>query len=129
MRTVDDIESWLLQLDLPFERVAPSMWVISQDAGPLSRVVLFLDDGVAWFRLKVVELGTLHPTALYRRLLELNASDLIHCAYAIEENAVVLVASQVLATFDSAECQAVLDAFAVAVSTHHSALAELLGER
>ncbi len=126
MRTVEEIESWLIDLEQPFERVGPTMWVISVDAGALSRVVLYLDEGIAWFRLKVVDLGAEPPPAVFRRLLELNASELNHCAYGVEDNAVVLVASQVLETFDAQEFHAILDAFAVAVSTHHALLTQLL---
>jgi hypothetical protein len=78
------------------------------------------------FRLKVVDLPSEPAPKLLHKLLELNASDLVHCAYGIEEQAVVLVASTLMSTFDRAEFQAILDAFAVAVSTHHGLLSELL---
>jgi hypothetical protein len=126
MKTTSDLENYLMTSEFAYERLGESMWVISGDSGPLSHVVLWLDEDVVGFRLKVVDLPSEPAPKLLHKLLELNASDLVHCAYGIEEQAVVLVASTLMSTFDRAEFQAILDAFAVAVSTHHGLLSELL---
>lgn len=126
MKTASDLESYLISSELPYERVGDNMWVVSVDSGSMSHVVVWIDADVVGFRLKVADLGEATPAPLLRKLLELNASELVHCAYGVEENAIVLVASQLMSTFDLEEFQAVLDSFAIAVSTHHSILSALL---
>jgi hypothetical protein len=126
MKTASDLETYLISSELPHERIGDNMWVVSVDSGSMSHVVLWIDSDVVGFRLKVTDLGDKAPGPLMRKLLELNASELVHCAYGIEEDAIVLVASQLLSTFDLEEFQAILDSFGIAVSTHHSILSALL---
>ena len=126
MKTASDLESYLISSELPYERVGDNMWVVSVDSGSMSHVVVWIDADVVGFRLKVADLGEATSASLMRKLLELNASELVHCAYGVEENAIVLVASQLMSTFDLEEFQAVVDSFSIAVSTHHGILSALL---
>ena len=63
---------------------------------------------------------------LFRRLLELNASDLMHAAYAIENSVVVLAAARELDTLDINELEAVFADISMALSEHVPALRQLV---
>jgi hypothetical protein len=61
---------------------------------------------------------------LYRRLLELNATDLVHAAYALEEGDVILTATLPVENLDFNEFQATIDSFQVALASHLESLSE-----
>ena len=65
---------------------------------------------------------TENQEALFRLLLELN-NTLMHCAYAIQDDRVVLSGAQPLENLDQNEFQAVVDDMAVALDSHQAALA------
>jgi hypothetical protein len=60
---------------------------------------------------------------LYKRLLELNATDLVHAAYALEESDVILTETLELENLDFNEFQATVDSFHVALASHLELLA------
>ncbi len=60
---------------------------------------------------------------LMRKLLELNATELVHGSYGIEESTVVLTEALQLETLDFEEFQASLDSIVLALDSHLSALA------
>ena len=55
---------------------------------------------------------------LFRRLLELNASDLVHGAYGVEEGDVILSESLELENLDFNEFQASVDSMQLALASH-----------
>ena len=76
-------------------------------------------------RTKVLDVPTGDPvrcTDLYRRLLELNATDLVHGAYGIEEDDIILSDSLELENLDFNEFQASVDSMQLAVASHLESL-------
>jgi hypothetical protein len=119
MVTREDVESFLLRTELPYEEVEEGMWVArmgEEEAG----LVIHHSPPVLVFRLKVLDLpGDEGKCAgLYRRLLELNATDLVHAAYALEEDDVILTHTLELESLDYGEFQATVDSFQVALASH-----------
>ena len=55
---------------------------------------------------------------LYQTLLELNASDLVHGAYGLEGDEVILVDALELQDLDYSEFQASLESLSLAVTSH-----------
>ena len=55
---------------------------------------------------------------LNRRLLELNATDLVHGAYGIEEDAIIIAEALELAHLDYEEFQAAYESITVALASH-----------
>jgi hypothetical protein len=81
-------------------------------------------------RIKVLDLppdnGDGRMSQLYRKLLELNAGDLLHGSYGIEENEVVLSDALELETLDFSELRSSYESMVLAASTHLSQLVELV---
>jgi hypothetical protein len=123
MVTREDMESYLLRLEQHFDEVEPGMWVAQ--AGDGARVVVHLSPPLLLIRAKVLDLPEEEDrcTGLYRRLLELNASDLVHGAYGIEEDEVILSDSLELENLDFNEFQASMDSMQVALASHMETLA------
>jgi hypothetical protein len=61
--------------------------------------------------------------ALYRRLLELNANDLVHGSYGLEDGEVVISDTLELETLDFEEFRASLESLTLAVTSHGPELA------
>ena len=124
-RTADDVENYLLQLDRRFEN----------DGGTF---VISGGDGVAPIAIRVAPpivevraaIGPVppdpdHQVKLFRRLLEYNATDLMHAAYGVEGKTIVLGAGLVLDTLDLTELEATLSDVDLALARHVSELHEI----
>jgi hypothetical protein len=127
MISKEDLESYLLRMGVEHEEVDENMWLIKPHE--TTQVVVNFTPPVVLLRLKVMELpraqnGMLAP--FYRRLLELNASDIVHGSYGIEENDVVLSDALELEDLDYSELRSSYESMVLAASSHVSELAELI---
>lgn len=123
MRTREDIEAYLLRSGLPHEEVEADMWLV-HDPGSGERIVVRLADEMVLFRVKVMELeGVRQKEKLFARLLELNASEMLHGSYGLSDGAVVLTCVLRLASLDYEELQGTIDDFSLALTNHYEMLA------
>jgi hypothetical protein len=124
MKTAEDIESYLIQIDTPFERVGIGMWQL-KEIGP--DLVISLADSVVAFRLKLMDASKVPAPKrepLYHALLGLNATEMLHGAYGLENGAVVICAALQLENLDLNELQATIDDIGMAASNHYSTLSK-----
>ena len=123
MRARDDIESYLARAEVPYEEVGEDgMWLV-RDSSLGENIAIQSTDSLLLFRVKVLELREVtDKAALYEELLNLNASDLVHGAYGISEDAVVLTCTLQMENLDYNELQAVLDDFSLALANHYEKL-------
>jgi hypothetical protein len=124
MKSAEDVESYLLRMDVAHETVKPGIWVVKTDGSPL---VVSLAGPVVAFRLKVMELPRTGREELYRTLLGLNTTEMVHGAFGLEGDSVVIVHALELENLDLNELQAVIDDMSMAVAKHQSTLATLAG--
>jgi hypothetical protein len=123
MRARDDIESYLARAEVPYEEVGEDgMWLV-RDSSLGENIAIKAADSLLLFRVKVLELREVtDKAALYEELLNLNASDLVHGAYGISEDAVVLTCTLQMENLDYNELQSVLDDFSLALANHYEKL-------
>ncbi len=126
MATKDDVEQFLTRLEadgVHAKEVGKGLWVLSTSPDA-PEVVVHYDPPVVLLRVKVLELGPKNQKAeLYRHLLELNATDLVHGSYGIDGDAVVLTDALELENLDFAEFQASYDSMMLALASHLATLA------
>lgn len=124
MVTREDVESFLFRMAVEHEEVEQGMWLVRSEGSEVNLVIHHAPP-VLVFRLKVLDVpGDQKQCAeLYRLLLEYNASDLVHAAYALEENDVILTETLELENLDFNEFQATVDSFQLAIASHMEALA------
>jgi hypothetical protein len=127
MKTAEDVESYLLRTGVTYETVKPGIWLLQVDGQ--GRLAVSIAGPVVAFRLKVMDLPEKGREELYRRLLELNTTEMVHGAFGLEVDAVVLVHALELENLDFNEFQAVVDDIAMAVAKHHSTLSRYLDGR
>jgi hypothetical protein len=127
MMTREDLESYFIRMGLEHEEVDEGMWLIKprEDGTP---IVASYAPPVVLLRLKVMDLpqdtDNARYAALYRRLLELNATDIVHGSYGIEEKEVVLSDALELETLDFSELRSSFESMTMAAASH---LPELFG--
>lgn len=107
MKGPEDIESYLLRLDVPYEALGPEMWNVHVVEN--QNLVLSLAGPVIVFRLKVMDAPETHKEAFYETLLNLNTTEMVHGAFGLENGAVVIVAALALENLDFSEFQATID--------------------
>jgi Tir chaperone protein (CesT) family len=126
MRTAADIQDFLLRLELPYEEPSEGTFVIQGHDG-LDNIVLTIAGPVVVFRVKLMEVpqsAVAHREELFRTLLELNATEMMHGAYGVEGNSVVICDALGLENLDFNEFAASIDDISMAVSSHRVRLAK-----
>ena len=124
MVTREDVESFLMRMQVEFEEVEPAMWLVQGGVGG-ARLVVNLAPPLLLLRTKVLDIPDDRERCaeLYERLLELNAMELVHGAYGLEEGDVILSDSLELENLDFNEFQASVDSMQMALASHLESLA------
>ena len=128
MVTQDDIETFLARLGstgATYSEVSEGLWTV-RPAGDLDfGVVVNHSPPVVVLRVNVMDLPTdkVKLAALCRRLLELNASDLIHGSYGIQKDSVVLTDALELSHLDYEEFRAAYESITLALASNIRELA------
>jgi len=121
-----DLEGWVDRLGggtLEVEHPAADVWVVHSDGG--AQVVVSLHPPMAILRIRVLEAPAdpRRRAQLFESLLLWNATDLLHGAYGLEEDHVVLIDTLDLEVLDYRALEASYDAMTLALATHSGALA------
>jgi hypothetical protein len=128
MVTHEDIESFLDRLSADgavHTEVKNGIWNV-QPAGALNfGVVVHYSPPVVVLRVKVMDLPAddAQRNALSRRLLEMNATDLLHGSYGIQNNSVILTEALELEHLDFEEFLAAYESITLALASHIRELA------
>ena len=123
MVTKEDIEGFLDRITAEGDshrEIQPNMWLV-KPAGELDfDVVVHYTPPVVLLRVKVMGLPKSDHTlaTLSRRLLELNATDLVHGSYGIEEDSIVMTEALELSHLDYEEFQAAYESITLALASH-----------
>ena len=128
MVTREDLESFLIRMDLDYREVEPGMFLVQGRNSGLPMVVHHADS-VLLIRMKLMDMPTAEDgkIELYRTLLELNASDVVHGAYGIEENELIISDTLELETLDFHELRASMESIELAAMTHMERIRSLAG--
>jgi hypothetical protein len=124
MVTREDVEGYLHRMELPFQELEEDMWVLGDD-NEVAPLFVNYAPPLLLVRVEVMiapEDEELRK-GLFRELLELNATDLVHGAYGLDENEVVLTDTLQLVDLDFSEIQASLESILLALRGHYETLA------
>lgn len=128
MVTREQIEGFLGRLTIEgasYSEVEPGLWAVHPGDELDLTVVVHHSPPVVVLRVKVMSLPKKKKDAdgLCRRLLELNASDLLHGSYGIQGDDVVLTEALELAHLDFEEFLASYESITLALASHMRGLA------
>lgn len=123
MATKDDIESFLDRMTangVSYFSVDDNTWIV-QPGGALDvDLVVHYNPPVIVLRVKVMTVPVKNGRGsdLNRRLLELNATDLVHGSYGIADGSIVLTEALELSHLDYEEFLATYEGMTLALATH-----------
>jgi hypothetical protein len=128
MVTREDLESFLIRMDLEYQEVEPGMFLVQGRNSGLPMVVHHADS-VLLIRMKLMDMPGPEDgkVELYRTLLELNASDVVHGAYGIEEGELIISDTLELETLDFHELRASMESIELAATSHMERIRSLAG--
>jgi hypothetical protein len=118
MRTEKDVEAYLLRLNRRFRTVEgqPGTFLV-ESAGDRPPMAIRVEPPLVVLRVQVGEWAAAgDPGALFKYLLELNAKQLLHTHYGLDDGHVVLSSALELENLDFNELQATLDEIDMALA-------------
>lgn len=122
----EDLEGYLLRLERRFERAEDGTYLLSMGADrPLVALRVAAPVLVAQVEIGAAPTDDAHAAALFRKLLVLNATALVHAAYGIEGSTIVLAAALELKNLDLNELEAVLADLDMALANQVPTLREI----
>lgn len=124
-RTADDIEGYLYRLNRTFERQEETFVISTGVDRP--RIALHVAEPVVVARVVIGKVPTdeKRQNALFRKMLEFNAADLVHASYGVDGDRLVLSAGEELTNIDENELAASLNDIDLALTRHIAELHEL----
>jgi hypothetical protein len=117
------IERYLITLAINYEQVSDDVWIVNDTDKGLNQLIVFVDESLVTIRTRVMEVPQDNRLELFEDLLRFNL-DLVHGAYAIEEDFVILMDTLELETMDLEEFQASMDALGLALAQHYPRLSQ-----
>jgi hypothetical protein len=123
----EDLEALLRRLNKTFALAGRGVYLVPVGPGQ-PPAALSIQPPVLVLQVQVGQLPRGNAdklVSLLKRLLELNAEGLLHAAFALEGDAIVLSAALEIESLDANELEAVLADMDVALSEHVPALREL----
>ena len=124
----EDLESFLIRMDLEYEEVDEGMFLTRGEGGG-APVVVHHADALLLIRMKVMDMPAEESIDLYRTLLELNATEVVHGAYGIEDGDLILSDTLELETLDFHELQASMESITLAAASHMEQIHSFAGHR
>jgi hypothetical protein len=119
---VNKIEQYLIDMMVSYREIGKNMWLLEDGEHGLEAAAIAYDDPLVVFQVTVMEVPRERRLELFTKLLELNARDILHGAYALEDNKVILIDTLEYAGMDFTEFRATLDAFGLALTQHYPIL-------
>lgn len=119
----EDVESFLLRLELPYEELDEGLWIVG-NGKEVAPIFVTHDPPLLLLRVEVMNAPEDEDLAkgLFRELLELNATDLVHGAYGLDGDEIVLTDALQLQDLDFSEFQASIESIFMALSSHYEPL-------
>jgi hypothetical protein len=114
MKTREDIQAYMIRSGLPFEEVDEATWLVRISTG--RNAVVRLEGPLVLVRADVGPIPKKDRERFYAELLRENAGDLVHCAYGIDGDQVIVSDALILETLDYDELVSTLDDMGMVLS-------------
>ena len=122
MATQHDIEIYLDDCNFPFARIGEGLWMVESPDNNVSNIILSYADPILVFRINLMKAPPNSREAFYERLLRLNAKEIPHGAFGLEDDLVVLIDTLQLENLQSNELRASVDSLAFTVAQYYNEL-------
>lgn len=125
MRTKEDVERYLINLDTPYEVLGDGIYRLNDDLPDIDDIIVMVSDPLVIFSVRLMKVPGKNAEAFYKKLLELNATELVAGAYGLDGDDVVITDTLQLENLDENEFVASVESLAMAIHEHYSILKQL----
>ena len=126
MKTNQDIENYLKVLGADYKVIKDGLWLVKLKDTDIDNLLISHEPPIVVFRINLMPFPKEKREAFFRRLLEINASELLHGAYGLEGDKVVLVDTLQSENLDLNEIEASIEALYYSVVHHFAELTTYL---
>ena len=126
MVTQNDIEIYLDDCGFPFEVVSDGMWRVESTDNNVDNIIVSYEEPILLMRVNLMQVPGKNREAFYKRLLQLNATEIPHGAFGIEGDKVVLIDTLQVENLDRNELQASIDSLGFTVAQYYKELKSYL---
>ena len=116
------IEQYLIDMKLSYRELGENLWFLDDEEQGFQEIAIMLNHPLVVFRSLIMDAPKENRLEFFTKLLELNAADLLHGAYGLEGNKIVLVDTLQYDEMDADEFRASLDSFSLALTQHYPVL-------
>lgn len=120
----EKVEGYLVKLSLTFQEAGTGSWVVRDAEKGINDLLVIIADPLVILRINVMEAPATGREKLFEELLRLNATDMVHGAYALDGKNLVIVDTLEADTLDLEEFQASIDAIGLALAQHYRILSK-----
>ena len=113
------IEQYLIDLKYSYREVKPNFWMLDDSEHDLDGMAIMYAEPLVIIEVQVMDAPRQNREEFFVKLLELNANDMIHGAYGLEGDKVVIIDTLEYDTMDYSEFRASLDAISLALTQHY----------
>ena len=116
------VEQFLIDLKYTYQEVKPNFWLLDDAEHNLEGVAIMYADPLVIVEVQVMDAPREKREEFFAKLLELNAGDMIHGAYGLDGEKVVIIDTLEYDNLDYSEFRATLDAISLALTQHYPVL-------
>lgn len=121
MRTKEDVERYLVNLDTPFKELGDGLYQLIDDVPEVEDILVLCTPPLVIFSARLMKVPAKNHEAFFKKLLELNAQ-LVAGAYAIDGDNVIITDTLQLENLDENEFVASVECLAMAIHEHYPVL-------
>ncbi|HBE46991.1 MAG: hypothetical protein RDU47_03125 [Spirochaetia bacterium] len=126
MSSLPKIEQYLIDLGISYQEISKNAWLIEDENKGYPKMMVSLSDPIVIISADVMPVPKENAETLFRMLLELNATDLLHGAYAISGNDIIVIDTLEHASLDKDEFLASIESISFALLEHYKKLASYI---
>lgn len=128
MTAVEKIESFLMDMDLSYKELEEHTWIIDEEEEGIGNIIIRYEDPVILFRVKVLNLPPVNKEEFYKKILELNATDMLYGAYGLEGDNIVIINTLAAENLDFNEFQSTIESISMALMEHMEILKQYMNK-
>jgi len=122
MAGMNKVETYLIDLGLSYEEVGANTWLVEDQAKGIPPIMIALAEPIIVIRANVMAVPKADREVFFHELLKLNAGQLMHGAYGIDGDNVILIETHDYDTLDKSELETAIDAIGFALSEQYPLL-------
>ena len=122
------IEQYLIDLKYSYQEVKPNFWLLDDAEHDLEGIAVMYADPLVIIEVQVMDAPREKREEFFAKLLELNAADMIHGAYGLDGDKIVIINTLEYDNLDYSEFRAALDAISLALTQHYPILSVYRGK-